>query len=229
MSRHSRIPAEPSPGATGKPVRGMAAAFLAFAGGFIIMVIEIVGARLLAGEFGGSFYVWVSQIGVVMVALAAGYYLGGTLADRWGSLRRLAWLLAPAGLLVVAVPAYSPPVFDAIISRHPVESPIPALWRRLDPAFGSAVVFLLPCLVLAMLPPYLIRLSAQGLGGLGRLSGKIIAWSTLGSIAGVFLSGYLLIDWVKLSNIFRLMGALTVLLAGLCWFLDRRRPVGEPP
>ena len=116
MSRHSSIPAEPSPGATDKPVCGMAAAFLAFAGGFIIMVIEIVGARLLAGEFGGSFYVWVSQIGVVMVALAAGYYLGGTLADRWGSLRRLAWLLAPAGVLIVAVPAYSPPVFDAIIS-----------------------------------------------------------------------------------------------------------------
>ena len=202
---------------------GVAAAFLALLGGFVIMVLEIVGARLLAGEFGGSFYVWVSQIGVVMVALAAGYYVGGALADRWGSLRRLAWLLIPAGLWVIAVPAYAPPVFEAIISRHAADAPIPLVWRKLDPALGSAVVFLLPCLVLAMLPPYLIRLSARGLGGLGRLSGKIIAWSTLGSIAGVVVSGYLLIDWVRLSNIFRLMGGLTLLLAGLCAVLDRPR------
>ena len=34
------------------------------------MVLEIVGVRFLAKDFGGGFYVWTSQIGMVLVALA---------------------------------------------------------------------------------------------------------------------------------------------------------------
>lgn len=198
------------------------AATLAFLGGFVVMVLEIVGARFLAGEFGGTFHVWVSQIGVVMIALAAGYYAGGALADRQAGLRWLAMLLGAAGLVVTLVPFYAPPVLEAIILRHPADAPVPALWRKVDPALGSAAVFLAPCLVLAMLPPCLIRWSARNLEGLGRLSGRVIAWSTLGSIAGVFAAGYVLIDWLRLSSIFRSMGVVTVLLGALCWRLDRQ-------
>lgn len=200
---------------------GVASVLLVFAGGFIVMILEIIGARYLASEFGGSFYVWVSQIGVVMIALAAGYYLGGALADRWRCLRRMAWLLIPAGALVLTVPDYAPPLLEAIVMRHPADAPIPMLWQKLDPALGSAVVFLTPCLVLAMLPPYLIRISARGIAHLGRLSGRIIAWSTLGSIAGVFVAGYLLIDWMRLTTIFRTAGIAILLLGLLCYPLNR--------
>ena len=44
-------------------MRAAAATVLVFLGGFAIMVLEIIGARYLAKDFGGSFYVWVSQIG----------------------------------------------------------------------------------------------------------------------------------------------------------------------
>jgi len=47
-------------------MRNVAAASLVFLGGFAIMVLEIIGARFLAKDFGGSFYVWVSQIGVIL-------------------------------------------------------------------------------------------------------------------------------------------------------------------
>ena len=46
------------------------AKLLVFVSGFVVMVLEIVGARILARDFGGSFYVWVSQIGVILIALA---------------------------------------------------------------------------------------------------------------------------------------------------------------
>ena len=72
-------------------MRNAAAVVLVFLGGFIIMVLEIIGARFLAKDFGSSFHVWVSQIGVVLIALALGYYLGGALADRW---QRLSFLVA---------------------------------------------------------------------------------------------------------------------------------------
>ena len=61
----------------------VAAGLFVFLGGFAVMVLEIIGARYLAKDFGGSFYVWISQIGVILIALAIGYAVGGTLADRF--------------------------------------------------------------------------------------------------------------------------------------------------
>ncbi len=184
------------------------------------MVLEIIGARFLAKDFGSYFHVWVSQIGVVLIALALGYYLGGALADRWHRLRLLVALLVPAGFILVLVPHWTAPVLGAIISRHPIDEPIPLFWQKLDPVLGSSLIFLMPCVVLAMLSPYMIRLATQSLAQVGRSSGFIIASSTLGSIAGVFVSGFILIDQMKLSNIFRLMGGLTILLGLLCVALD---------
>jgi MFS family permease len=202
-------------------MRNAAAAALVFLGGFIIMVLEIIGARFLAKDFGSSFYVWVSQIGVVLIALALGYYLGGALADRWQRLSFLAVLLVPAGLVLFLMPNCAAWLIDRIILRHPLDQPIPPLWLKLDPVLGSALIFLLPCMVLATLSPYMIRLSTLSLAQVGRSSGFIIAWSTMGSIFGVFIAGFVLIDQVKVSNIFRVMGGMTMLLGMLCVWLDR--------
>jgi len=201
-------------------MRNAAAGALVFVGGFIMMVLEVIGARFLAKDFGSSFHVWVSQIGVVRIALALGYYLGGALADRWQRPRFLVALLVPAGVILLLVPHCAAWVIDAIILRHPINEPIPPFWQKLDPVLGSALIFLVPCVVLAMLSPYMIRLATQSLAQVGRSSGFIIAASTVGSIAGVFVSGFVLIDQMRVSNIFHLMGGLTMLLGVLCAALD---------
>jgi hypothetical protein len=202
-------------------MRDAVSAALVFTGGFIIMVLEIVGARLLPIYFGSSFHVWVSQIGVILIALAAGYYGGGALADRWPRPRVLGALLLPAGLLVLAIPRFAAPVLDAVIGRHPEGQPIPPLWLKLDPVLGSALVFLLPCVALAALSPFMIRLSARTLSRVGHASGLIIASSTVGSIGGVFVSGFVLIDRYPMSTIFRLTGVCTILLGMVFVALDR--------
>jgi MFS family permease len=210
-------------------MRNAAAAMLVFLGGFIIMVLEIIGARFLAKDFGSSFHVWVSQIGVVLIALALGYYLGGALADRWQRLRVLVALLLPAGLALFLIPNCAAWLINAIILRHPADRPIPLLWQKLDPVLGSALIFLMPCVVLATLSPYMIRLSTQSLAQVGRSSGFIIAASTVGSIAGVFVSGFVLIDQVKISSIFRTMGIMTALLGLACVWLDHWFGAGGQP
>lgn len=197
------------------------AAALVFIGGFIIMVLEIVGARFLAKDFGSSFHVWVSQIGVVLVALAVGYYVGGALADRWQRLSSLGLLLLPTGAILFLIPNWAASAINWIIARHPSEQDIPVLWQKLDPVLGSALVFLLPCVILATLSPYMIRLATHNLAQVGRSSGFIIAASTIGSIGGVFVSGFILIDRFRLSDIFRMMGILTAALAVLCFLFDR--------
>jgi hypothetical protein len=68
----------------------------------------------------------------------------------------------------------------------------------------------------------MIRLATRSLAEVGRSSGLIIASSTIGSIAGVFISGFFLIDYFGLSTIFRAMGGVTLMLALFCLLLDLR-------
>jgi MFS family permease len=199
----------------------LAAGLVVFVAGFVIMVLEIIGARYLAKDFGGAFYVWVSQIGVVLVALALGYGLGGVWADRCQRAAVLAGPLLIGAAVTFFIPDFTPPLIEALVQRHPLDQPIPQVWQKLDPALGSALVFFLPCLVLATLSPYMIRLLAQRVSHVGKISGWIYAGGTLGGIAGVFLSGYVLIDHLAVSSIFRAMGVLTAGLAGLSLWLDR--------
>ena len=210
----AKAPATLSPG-----VQGFLEMTLVFFGGFTIMVLEIAGARYLPKYFGSSFYVWVSQIGMIMAALAVGYYLGGRLADRFERPAAMGWLLALAGLFTFFVFDFAPTLLGAIVNRHPLDQDIPIIWQKLDPAFGSAVLFLPPCFVLAMLSPFTIRLGARQLERVGSISGRVAAASTLGSIVGVFACGYALLDWFELPTVFRGMGLLTLMLGGLCYVM----------
>lgn len=244
--------------------RTIALGTLVFFGGFAVMVLEIAGARYLQPYFGGAFYVWTSQIGVVMLALALGYAVGGRLADRWKRAHVLGAVLVAAGIFILLISKVAPGVLDGIIDRHAqvttpagttemyvtepssdllselpsdfmeneteqeaiaaapeeVVNEIPAIWQKLDPAMGSGVVFLFPCFALAMITPYIIRLAAHKVANVGTLSGTVYAASTAGSIGGVFVTAYLLIDLWANTQIFFFTGLLTLGLAGLCFALD---------
>jgi MFS family permease len=198
----------------------IATIILVFLGGFVVMVLEMIGVLYLAKDFGSSFYVWTSQIGVILTALSLGYAIGGSLADRFQRTAFLAVPLAVAGVFIFFIPQISPPLINAIVNRHPPGENISMLWMKLDPAFGSAVIFFLPCFVLAILSPYMIRITARQLNKVGRVSGLIYAASTAGSIGGVFISGYILIDWLTVTEIFRTMGVLVLFLATLALVMD---------
>jgi len=199
----------------------IATALFVFLGGFAVMVLEVIGTRYLAKDFGGSFYVWISQIGVILIALALGYAIGGALADRFQRAGFLAVPMAVAGLFIYFIPKFAPPLLEAIVMRHPMEQDIPPIWVKLDPVLGSAVVFFLPCFVLALISPYMVRLTARRLESVGTVSGLIYAASTVGSIAGVFVSGYIFIEYLPVTTIFQATGLVTLLLAGLSLVMEQ--------
>ena len=62
----------------------------AFITGAIVMSFEMLGSRYLNPYFGSGIYTWAALISTVLIALTAGYFLGGTLADRTASLAVLA-------------------------------------------------------------------------------------------------------------------------------------------
>src|SRR5213079_3238903 len=72
--------------------------FTAATTGAAIMVVEILGAKMLAPYVGTSHFVWTAQIAVTLIALAVGYYAGGVLVDRSPKVSWLYWAILTAAL-----------------------------------------------------------------------------------------------------------------------------------
>ena len=184
--------------------------------GGAIMIVEILGARMLAPYVGTSHFVWTAQIAVTLVALAAGYYAGGRWADTGPHLRRLYLALAAAAAYLCGV---------ALVLR-PV-----AFWSlQFNLATGSLVastlLFFIPLMGLAITGPFLIRVLTASLAGVGTSVGRLSAVSTLGSFAGTMLIGYLLIPLLPNTITLVLTAALLLGLSGLYFIVWERRGPG---
>src|SRR3979411_1238857 len=148
-------------------------------------------ARLLAPYFGASTIIWANTIATVLVALSAGYALGGRLADRAPRMSRLCEIALAAAVLVAAGPVLSGPLL------RPASTAIGSL--SVGAFFGSLLAVLalvaVPVLLLGTVAPFAIRLSLQRTEESGRVSGRLYALSTAGSLVGTFLAALALIPF----------------------------------
>jgi len=171
------------------------------------MALELLGSRLLAPVFGDSIFVWGSLIGVVLSALSAGYYLGGKLADIKPNFNVLSIVILISGLMVLSLPAIAPPLFDLAIRLN--------LGERYAPLLATTLLLGPPSLLLGIVSPYAIRLVAESFETLGKASGNLYALSTLGSIAGTFLTVFILIPLFGVNKIIFLLGVVLLIVAFL--------------
>ncbi|MCL2503632.1 MAG: fused MFS/spermidine synthase [Coriobacteriia bacterium] len=165
---------------------------IVFVCGAALMGLEFLAARMFAPMLGSSLFVWGAVVSVVMVALSLGYWIGGQLADRFGTTRTLAPVVATAGLFTVLVPLVNRTVLPVLAG----------LDVRAGSLAASLVVFFLPALMLAMVSPLGIRLAAGAdLGHIGRTAGQLSAISTAGSIVGTLATAFWLIPILSLDGL----------------------------
>ena len=188
---------------------------LAFGGGFVIMSLELLGGRVLAPYFGGSIYVWGSIITVFMLALSAGYLLGGYLSLRRPNLHKLGVILLVGGVLVCPLVLIAEPAMAWIFDR--VE----------DPRYGSLlaclVLFMPPTIILGMISPYAVRLLVKATEESGRVAGTLYFVSTFGSALGTLGTSFYFVLWFELNTIVAMLAAALALLACLAFTAGRSR------
>jgi spermidine synthase len=172
---------------------------------------EIAAVRLLAPYFGASTIVWANTIGIVLVALSVGYWLGGRLADRHPNMRALCFTSLIAALMLAAVPFAADPLLDVAVD---------ALDEISAGAFlGSLVAVLVlvavPVLLLGTVSPWAIRLGVQSVEEAGTVAGRLYALSTAGSLVGTLVSALVLIPLVGTRRTFLIFALAIAVVAVL--------------
>lgn len=157
--------------------------FLAFLEGLGAMAIEVLGGKMLSPYFGSSLYIWTSVIGITLLCLTIGYYLGGILSRKPDLPKRISLLFNLTGVIMIGLPLLSNILYQSLSEFH---------------LFLSCTLFALfvlgpPLIMLGAISPLIIQLNTPELRAAGSTAGKIYALSTLGGIIATFSLGFFLI------------------------------------
>ena len=189
--------------------------FLVFIGGACSLATEMAGARLLAPYFGTSNLVWANLIGLILLYLSVGYWVGGKVADRHPNARSLGWVVLIAALAIAVLPFISKPLFGAAADAFDQLS----AGAYIASFFGTMLLFALPITALGAISPWAIRLAVRDVSEAGTVAGRLYALSTIGSLVGTFIPVLLLIPAIGTQR--TLIGTAAVLAAAALPVLPR--------
>ena len=161
-----------------------------FISGGAILALELLASRIMTPYFGVSLYIWTGILSITLVALSAGYWTGGKLANSRklsaASLLELYGVMpALASLFIVAACLIYPFAFAAL-----------AKWSLVGGSFAACLILLAaPLIAASAMNPLLVAISRRSDGDGG--SGHVFFVSTIGSVAGVLVTAFGLIPYVS--------------------------------
>jgi spermidine synthase len=194
--------------------------FTVFISGMTTLAAELAAGRLVGNVFGTSNIVWASIIGLILIYLTLGYFLGGKWADANPTPAALYRVLAWGAFTLGLVPYIAGPVLKSAASAFEVLQV-----GILGASFLAVLIlFSVPVTLLGTISPFAIRLSVDDTSRAGQTSGQIYAISTLGSFIGTFLPTLVTIPAIGTKNTFLVFSLLLlfVALAGLGKFASPR-------
>jgi predicted membrane-bound spermidine synthase len=192
----------------------------AFAGGLVSLGVEMAASSLLRNHFGTANLVWATIIGLILLFLAAGYFLGGRWADHSPHYVTLHQIVAWAGFLIGLVPFVAHPVLSLASQGFAHLN----AWLLSGSFVTVMILFSVPVTLMGCISPFIIRLAMEDIGNAGQIAGRVYAISTAGSFVGTFLPSLVLVPTIGTRNTFVLLSLLLILVsfAGLALSKPRR-------
>lgn len=187
--------------------RGLVLSSIVFVGGVCSIAVETSASRLVGPYFGSSTFIWANLIGLTLLYLSIGYFLGGKLADRYPEPELLFMLTAVAGFSVAFIPMLSRPILEVSLSAFDNVS-VGAFYGSL---LGTMLLFAVPITLLGCVSPFAVRLRLDDVASAGNTAGSLYALSTVGSIIGSFLPTFVLIPAFGTRTTFLLLSLALVI------------------
>lgn len=184
--------------------------------GVLSMGFQLLGSRLLSPHFGSSIIVWSWLISTFLAAFSVGSMLGGWISGLEAARRtRLQWITA---LLAVATLAFTATWGRPLLGL--IEENITEMSAGLFVA--CAALFFPPVTLLSTFGPQCVHWLAGRGTRPGAASGVVYGVSTLGNIAGVMLTAFVLIPNLRVSTLLFVWCAVALVsLAALLALLRR--------
>jgi len=183
--------------------------FTVFISGMTTLAAEFGASRLLGNVFGTSNVVWAVIIGLILIYLTAGYFIGGKWADRSPHPRTMYAILAWGALTLGIVPFAAGPVLRAAADAFDN--------LQVGVLAGSfvavLVLFTVPVTLLGMASPFAIRVCMEDTSRAGNVAGSIYGISTIGSFIGSFLPTLVLIPTIGTTRTFLVFSVLLLVVA----------------
>jgi spermidine synthase len=179
-----------------------------FFSGLTTLGVEMAASRLLGNVFGTSNIVWASIIGLILIYLAVGYFLGGKWADRSGNEATFYKIIIWSAISTALVPLLSRPVLRLAANAFD-ELQLGILFG----SFTSVLILLaIPMTLMGTASPFAIRLAIHDTQNVGKISGRIYGISTFGSFIGTFLPALLLFPTIGTYRTFLLFSFILVIV-----------------
>src|SRR5688572_1299868 len=194
--------------------------FTVFISGMTVLAAELTAGRLIGNVFGTSNLVWASIIGLFLIYLTLGYFIGGKWADQNPTATAMYRILAWGAFTLGLIPYIAGPVLKSAASAFEALS----VGIMAGSFIAVLVLFSVPITLLGTISPFAIRLLVDDTSKAGQISGQIYAISTLGSFIGTFLPTLITIPTIGTRLTFLLFGLvlLTVALIGLWKYASRQ-------
>jgi len=179
-----------------------------FIAGMATMSVEFAASRLLGNVFGTSNIVWAVIIGLILVYLMLGYWIGGRLADKYPYEKTLYNVLIAAGFWIGLVPLISRPILR-LASDAFDQMEISIL---LGSFLAVVLLFVVPVTLLGTASPISLKLLIDDTKTTGKVTGRFSAISTFGGIFGTFLTVLVFIPIIGSYKTFIVISEIIVLL-----------------
>ena len=184
-----------------------------FVAGATTLALEFCVSRLVQSFYGASNIVWANVIGLTLTALTCGYLVGGRIADRFPQHRHFYQWVTLSGVLSL---------LSFLLSSGMLRLSATGLADlQLGDAFASFAIvniaLFLPVTALGAITPYGLRLMVDDVEQSGRVSGRLYAISTLGSLAGTYLSVLVGIPFLGTRMTALLFGGALTLVGLIGW------------
>jgi MFS family permease len=150
---------------------------IGFVLGIALMGFQMASSRFLSPYFGSGIEVWSALISTTMLALMAGYYIGGRVADKAPRSQVLGVVVLAAGLLLAAIPLVKDPILNFTMEQFGDNIVIGAIT-------SSILLMAAPLTLMSFFSPFAVRLLLADAQHGGRVAGSVYSITTIGNIVG---------------------------------------------
>ena len=184
---------------------------IAFLSGFITLTLEVLWTQMFKQVLQNSVYSFSAVLVTFLVSLAIGSFVANILCR----LQRSPFKIMTILMILSGISVYLSPVIFYRLTNGLEEISIPAAWNNYVLAiFGiAALVIFVPCTIMGIIFPFLLKMYQQKAEGSGQSIGRLTAINTVGAIFGSLCAGFFFVSEFGIWTSIKIMAVMYFVIA----------------